>query len=136
MLLRGYEATSQQEFVEILQKRPIFSMEPCNNENNALAYGLVVETVANRAAKLTIQKPKSGKVGVFKRCSLCGQEWMTRDEFLADKTLKLNGYQGSLRRLKLGEMAKGLLLFTHHSANCGTTLAIEAKRFKDSAEDT
>jgi hypothetical protein len=61
---------------------------------------------------------------------------MTRDEFLADKTLKLNGYQGSLRRLKLGEMARGLLLFTHHGPNCGTTLAIEAKRFKDSAEDS
>lgn len=87
------------------------------------------------AVELTSQKPKSSKSGVFKRCSLCGQEWMTRDEFLADKTLKLNGYQGSLSRLKLGEMAKGLLLFTHRTTNCGTTLALEAKRFKDRPDD-
>jgi len=74
---------------------------------------------------------KGTSSGPFKRCSLCGAEWQTRDEFLADKTLKLNGYQGSLRRLRLGEMARGLLLFTHKAPGCGTTLALEAKRFKD-----
>ena len=60
----------------------------------------------------------------FKRCTLCGYVWATREVFLSDPTLRLNGYQAFLEDLILG-----LFLFTHGS--CGTTLAIEAKDFAD-----
>ena len=71
---------------------------------------------------------------LFKRCTLCGMEWRTRDEFLNDETNRLEGYQGEKRRIISGMPAEGLLLFTHQVQGCGTTLAIAASRFKESAE--
>ncbi len=71
----------------------------------------------------------------FKRCPLCGKIWPSCDEFLDDRSIRLNGYQGNVRRLQIGERARGLLLFTHHTPECGTTLALEAKRFKESVTE-
>jgi hypothetical protein len=71
------------------------------------------------------------RVGVFKRCSLCGVVWQDRDAFLSDSTLVLNGYQGNLRQLLSGRQRQGLLLFTHTAAGCGTTLAFDPTEFKD-----
>jgi hypothetical protein len=62
----------------------------------------------------------------FKTCSKCALEWDTREEFLADPCVQLNGYQVNF--LKLGE---GLFLFTHKSPSCGTTLALHARQFID-----
>jgi hypothetical protein len=82
-------------------------------------------------------EPKNREEPVpFKRCSLCGWIWQTKREFLDDSTLALNGYQGSIRRLRMGEMGHGLLLFTHRRPDCGTTIAIEAKKFKDDPADS
>ena len=82
---------------------------------------------------ITLEADVAHDTGLFKRCSLCGWEWQTREDFLTDSTLSLNGYQGSIRRLRMGEMGRGLLLFTHRREECGTTLAVEAKRFKEDA---
>jgi hypothetical protein len=67
----------------------------------------------------------------FKRCPLCGTVWSTRDDFLNDATLHLNGYQGNLKRLLSGREKRGLLLYTHRIEACGTTLAFDAGDFKD-----
>jgi uncharacterized C2H2 Zn-finger protein len=68
---------------------------------------------------------------VFKRCPLCGTIWRHRDDFLNDSTLHLNGYQGNIKRLLNGREKRGLLLFTHRTGACGTTLAFDACDFKD-----
>jgi hypothetical protein len=70
-------------------------------------------------------------IGVFKRCTLCGKVWTRRADFLSDPELHLNGYQGSLRRLLTGKQRRGLLLFTHKTEGCGTTLAFDPSDFKD-----
>jgi hypothetical protein len=70
-------------------------------------------------------------VGVFKKCTLCGKVWNKRSEFLGDPGLRLNGYQGSLRRLLAGRQRRGLLLFTHQIEGCGTTMAVDPADFRD-----
>ncbi len=62
---------------------------------------------------------------LFKQCSFCLHDWMTRDGFLADLDVHLVGYQSNF-----GDLEAGLFLFNHDYAGCGTTLAIEAARFR------
>jgi hypothetical protein len=73
---------------------------------------------------------ESGRIA-FKRCTLCGTVWQRRDDFLADPTVILDGYQGSLRGLLTGRQKRGLLLFTHRIDGCGTTLACDPCDFKN-----
>lgn len=61
---------------------------------------------------------------IFKKCPMCTFEWKTRDEFLDDNSLKLNGYQ-----VDLDELEWSLFLFTHFQENCFSTMAIRAKDF-------
>jgi hypothetical protein len=68
--------------------------------------------------------------GVFKQCTMCGKKWSTKDEFLGDKEIRLNGYQWNRKKLHSGEDLAGLLIFTHAKTECYTTLGIEARRFK------
>lgn len=63
---------------------------------------------------------------VFKICPCCEKSWKTRDEFLADDSLNLNGYQVSLKNLE-----SGLLLFSHMIEGCKTTMGIYIKEFND-----
>ena len=67
---------------------------------------------------------------VFKRCTLCGKEWGTREEFLEDVTLRLNGHQWNRKKIERGEKSYGLLIFTHRIDDCGTSLAIVASKFR------
>lgn len=67
---------------------------------------------------------------MFKQCSMCGKEWSTKDEFLNDDDVHLNGYQWNKKKLRAGEDIAGLLIFTHRKAECGTTLGIAARKFK------
>jgi hypothetical protein len=67
----------------------------------------------------------------FKRCTLCGKEWTTREEFLTDMTLHLNGHQWNRKKVQAGELAGGLLIFTHKVEDCGTSLAIVASQFRE-----
>ena len=61
----------------------------------------------------------------FKRCSLCGKEWGTREEFVNDSSLHFDGHQRNRRKVLLGRWVDGLLIYTHRVDECGTTLAIE-----------
>lgn len=70
---------------------------------------------------------------VFKQCTLCGEEWSTKDEFLGDEDIHLNGYQWNRKKLRAGEDIAGLLIFTHRKAECGTTIGIAARKFKVAA---
>jgi len=61
---------------------------------------------------------------------MCGKKWSTKDEFLGDKEIRLNGYQWNRNKLRSGEELAGLLIFTHAKAECYTTLGVEARSFK------
>lgn len=61
----------------------------------------------------------------FKNCSRCEQRWRTCAEFVCDRDLETNGYQASL-----GHPEEGLILVTHVSGECGTTLAVLAEDLK------
>ncbi len=61
---------------------------------------------------------------------MCGKKWSTKDEFLGDEEIRLNGYQWNRKKLHSGEDLAGLLIFTHAKTECYTTLGIEARRFK------
>ena len=71
--------------------------------------------------------------GVFKQCTMCGKKWSTKDDFLEDKDVRLNGYQWNRKKLRAGENLAGLLIFTHAKNECFTTLGIEARKFKVSS---
>jgi hypothetical protein len=105
-------------------------VQVCENKGTAMT-GL--------SASLEIEEFESGisravTPAVFKRCSLCGKVWQHRDDFLNDPDLRLNGYQGNLKRLLTGQQRRGLLLFTHMAAECGTTMAFDPSDFKGSRE--
>jgi hypothetical protein len=60
-------------------------------------------------------------------------EWATREEFLEDREIHLNGYQWNRKKFRSGEGFAGLLIFTHRKTVCGTSLAIAAINFKTDA---
>lgn len=62
----------------------------------------------------------------YRKCSVCGHEWESREDFLADPAVKLIGYQVSFK-----DLAAGFFLFNHEVDGCNTTLAIEAGHFFD-----
>ena len=59
----------------------------------------------------------------FKKCSKCGTQWGSRDNFLSDSDVELIGYQANFKALKTG-----LFCFNH---SCKTTLALYADAFMD-----
>jgi hypothetical protein len=66
----------------------------------------------------------------FKECSLCHAVWRTKEDFLNDPELKLNGYQFTSVR-NTNSANGGILLYTHTTESCGTTLAIYVRNFKE-----
>lgn len=60
----------------------------------------------------------------FKKCTFCGHRWQTREDFLADATTDMIGYQVNFDNLHLG-----YFLFNH--LTCGTTLGLAAGLFSD-----
>jgi len=67
----------------------------------------------------------------FKKCTLCGKVWQTKEDFLNDKKVILNGYQWNIKKIRLGQHSPGLLVFTHRIKECGTSIAIWASSLKD-----
>jgi len=57
---------------------------------------------------------------------MCEYHWETRDKFLDDKTLKLNGYQADF-----DIMHNGMFFFTHHVDGCYSTMVILSSDFFD-----
>lgn len=62
----------------------------------------------------------------FKKCPMCAKLWQTREKFLDDATIQLNGYQADFEAVE-----KGLFLFTHHTEGCYSTLAFFTTDFFD-----
>jgi len=62
----------------------------------------------------------------FKICPNCLEVWQTRDDFLDDSLLHLNGYKADFEKLEYG-----LFFFTHQKAGCHSTLALEVSDFLD-----
>ena len=67
-----------------------------------------------------------GSESSFKRCPGCFTFWESRDDFLADPSLELNGYKADFQKLEYG-----LFFFTHKIDNCCSTMALEARDFID-----
>ena len=63
-------------------------------------------------------------MNTFKKCTFCGYQWPSRQDFLDDASTDLIGYQVNFDNINLG-----FFLFNHLS--CGTTLGIAAEKFKD-----
>ena len=61
---------------------------------------------------------------VFKKCTSCGYEWSSRQEFLAHIDTELVGYQVHFEKLELG-----FFLFNHMT--CRSTFSIHAAKFLD-----
>ena len=70
----------------------------------------------------------------FKRCSFCGTEWKSKEAFLADREVQLEGYQWDTAQVKEGMPAEGILVFTHARNDCGTSLAVASQMFRRGAE--
>ena len=67
-----------------------------------------------------------GGESAFKKCPGCFTIWDSRDEFLSDSSLELNGYKSDFQKLEYG-----LFFFTHKVDNCFSTMALEAGDFVD-----
>ena len=60
----------------------------------------------------------------FKVCSMCSTKWETRDDFINDPLLFINGYMAHFERLE-----QSLFCFTHQKEGCFSTIAIKAEEF-------
>jgi hypothetical protein len=58
-------------------------------------------------------------MNIYKKCKMCGTEWASQMEFLADPLVCLNGYQSCFTNA-----ADGLLMFTHNRDDCHSTLSL------------
>lgn len=67
-----------------------------------------------------------GEEEPFKICPGCFAVWSSREEFLADPSLRLNGYKADLKELEFG-----LFFFTHQKEPCFSTMALEVQCFRD-----
>lgn len=65
----------------------------------------------------------TSKRAVFHKCSNCGIEWISRNDFLRDPDIEIIGYQ-----VHFVELTLGLLYFNH---SCKGTSAIHVEDFKD-----
>ena len=60
----------------------------------------------------------------FRKCTVCGQEWDTRNDFISDPQITAIGYQASVASLEVG-----CFLFNHSRLECRTTLSLPAGEF-------
>lgn len=82
-----------------------------------------MQTVHNaRAALRGINEPVQAP---FKICSMCLMAWDDCESFITDPELVVNGYQAFFDRPE-----DGLVLFTHRTTGCHSTLAVKAGTFK------
>ncbi len=61
----------------------------------------------------------------FKICPCCFKKWTTREAFLSDHSLKLNGYKADFKDLEFG-----MFFFTHHIDGCHSTMALMVGDFR------
>jgi hypothetical protein len=65
-------------------------------------------------------------VAPFMACSRCGAVWKTREAFLSDGLLRVDGYRANLQAIETG-----LFFVTHEREGCGFTLTLAAREFLD-----
>jgi hypothetical protein len=73
---------------------------------------------------LAEEDTKANEKQLFKRCPVCGQQWLSRDDFLSDPSIRLLGYQVNFDALTLGAV-----LFNHET--CLDTLGVMVADFAD-----
>lgn len=63
---------------------------------------------------------------IFKQCPCCCFTWASREEFLSDPNLEINGYQVDFKTLE-----RGMFFFTHNVESCHSTMTIMMGAFRD-----
>jgi hypothetical protein len=63
----------------------------------------------------------------FRACGMCGRQWMTREELIADPELRLLGLQAIV------DLPESNLVVFEHS--CGTSVSVLATRLRDLLTD-
>ena len=77
-------------------------------------------------AEISIEGNKMAQKEIFKTCPMCSTVWKTRDEFLNDTSLEINGYGADFEKLE-----RSFFYFTHTKEGCLSTSVIKAKHFLD-----
>ncbi len=72
---------------------------------------------------LTYARQRRFMASNFKKCTVCGVEWASRNDFISDPDIEFIGYQ-----VDFDILTAGLFLFNH---SCFGTLAIPAGEFTD-----
>jgi len=90
------------------------------------AKGCSVKQTAEKKTRIIVSERPIRPV--FKRCGMCGAEWLTREAFLHDEDVHLVGFQKISERVHTAKKVAGLLVYNHARAQCGTTLCIPAQR--------
>jgi hypothetical protein len=62
---------------------------------------------------------------VIKQCTTCSTQWLTLQQLVEDRNLKIEGYQACF-----GDADAGLIILTHKTRTCGTTLVLPARVFR------
>lgn len=62
----------------------------------------------------------------FKTCPSCFKTWLSRDAFLSDPNLTLNGYKPDFKNLEYG-----MFFFTHNADSCHSTMTLMVEDFRD-----
>ncbi len=66
------------------------------------------------------------KNGNFKTCPGCFLTWPSREKFLSDSNLVLNGYKADFKDLEYG-----MFFFTHQTEPCHSTMTLMVEDFRD-----
>ncbi len=65
------------------------------------------------------------KKNIFKTCPGCFHTWETREVFLSDQSLVLNGYKADFKDLEYG-----MFFFTHEIEPCHSTMTLMVEDFR------
>lgn len=66
----------------------------------------------------------------FGKCSSCGEQWRTKDEFMSDGNVRLDGYRWDGRQVRNGLPPEGVLVFIHATTACGSAITVAANSFR------
>ena len=63
---------------------------------------------------------------MFLKCSTCGHQWESREDFISDPLVKLIGYQ-----VNFEDLQSGFFMFNHLAETCRTTISLRTGLFSD-----
>lgn len=86
----------------------------------------IAHEVVELDMKFELQEKRMTDDNAFKICPGCNQIWETRNDYLNDETLVLNGYKADFKALEYG-----MFFFTHRVEGCCSTMVLLVNEFQD-----